>query len=383
MKKGLKIILIVVAILFIVNFLLNKFFFKTDCDREPELTDFKETLFDFSSTKPFYFKVDDRLYYSADGKLDYSRKPIWKGKIEEAYISPNSKYALIYFGNHLRLIDCNGKEIFKINNCTDLIAIERDKKSGRFHSSEIQWSKNSDFFLIAQDRFWDKNYSKKNKSSIYKYSIGDNTFTTLIDLDEELCDDFVLSQNEEYIYYEFATAKGDLAFKKVDLKNNEVISEHYRDDSLRLTNISADSVFINYNKFKENFQGNSFDLKSIITTARTDDSIGLYYKDRDTTVELISGTSGYGAFKGNSYDYLENGFYLPGNRYFIANISAKNFSGQLVIDTKAFKLMKLAKKTEFYFNVNSIDCNNFVFRYEIEPNVKFATSVSLEIEKRK
>jgi len=45
--------------------------------------------------------------------------------------------------------------------------------------------------------------------------------------------------------------------------------------------------------------------------------------------------------------------------------------------------MKLAKKIEFYFNVNSTDCNDFVFRYEIEPNVKFATSVSLEIEGRK
>lgn len=382
MKKLLKIIVTVVAILFVANFLLNKFFFKTDLDREPELTDLKESIFEFSSTKPFYFKVDNSLYYSADGKLDYSKKPIWEGEIEEAYISPNSKYALIYFDNAMKLIDCNGKVIFKIDNCTDLIAVEKDKKSGRFNSSEVQWSKNSDFFLISQDRVWDKNYSKKNKTSIYKYSIADNSFKTLIDLDEELQGDFVLSQNEKYIYYEFATAKGDLAFKKIDLLSRKIISEHFQDDSLKLTSISVDSIFINYNKFKDNFQGNSFDLQSIITTARTGD-VGLYYKDNDTTVKLLGGTSGYGAFKGNSFDYFDNGFYLPGNKYFIANISAKNFSGQLVIDTKAFKIMKLPKKTEFYFNVNSTDCNDFVFRYEIEPNVKFATSISLEIEGRK
>ncbi len=368
--------------LIVANFLLNKFFFKSDLNREPELINLKESIFEFSSTKPFYFKVDNSLYYSADGKLDYSRKPIWEGEIEEAFISPNSKHALIYFDNHMKLIDSNGKVIFKIDDCTDLIAVEKDKKSGRFNSSEVQWSKNSDFFLISQDRVWDKNYSKKNKSSIYKYSIGGNSFKPLIDLDEELYGDFLLSQNEKYIYYEFATTKGDLAFKKVDLLSNKIISEHFQDDSLRLTNISVDSVFINYNKFKDNFQGNSFDLQSIITTARKGD-VGLYYKDNDTTVKLVSGTAGYGAFKGNSFDYFEKGFYLPGNKYFIANISAKNFSGQLVIDTKAFKIMKLAKKTKFYFNVNSTDCNDFIFGYKIEPNVKLATSVSLEIEGRK
>ena len=382
MKKLLKIILIVVAILFVADLLLNKFFFKSDLDREPELTDLKESNFEFSSTKPFYFKVDNGLYYSSDGKLDYSSKPILKGEIEETYVSPNSKYALIYFDNHMKLVDNNGKVLFEIDNCTDLIAVEENKKSGRFNSSVIQWSKNSDFFLIAQDRVWDKNYSKENKSSIYKYLIANNSFKPLIDLDEELQGDFVLSQNGKYIYYEFATAKGDLAFKKIDLLSRKIISEHFQDDSLKLTNISVDSIFINYNKFKDNFQGNSFDLKSIITTARMGD-VGLYYKDKDTTVKLVSGTSGYGAFKGNNFDYFNNGFYLPGNKYFIANILAKNFSGQLVIDTKAFKVMKLPKKTEFYFNVNSTDCDNFVFRYEIEPNVKFATSVTLEIEGRK
>lgn len=271
MKKLLKIILIVVAILFVANFLLNKFFFKTDLDREPELTDLKESIFEFSSSKPFYFKVDNSLFYSANGKLDYSSKSIWTGEIEEAYISPNSKYALLYRDNKLTLIDKVGKVLYRVDDCTDLIAVEKDKKSGRFNSSEVQWSKNSDFFLISQDIIWDKNYSKKNKSSIYKYSIADNSFKTLIDLDEELQGDFVLSQNEKYIYYEFATAKGDLAFKKVDIESHKIISKHYQDDSLKLTNINADSVFVNYNKFKDNFQGNSFNLQSIITTARTGD----------------------------------------------------------------------------------------------------------------
>lgn len=383
MKIFLKIILIIVAVIFIGNLLLNRFFFRTDLNRQPEITDLKESNFNFSSSKPFYFKVDNNLFYSPDGKLNYDLKPIWKGEIEEAFVSPNSQYILIYADKELLLIDSKGTALFNIDNCTGKYAVEDARKSGRFLSMEVQWNKNSTFFLIAQDKIWDKNYSKKNKSSVYKYSVQDKSFKSLIDLNEELIDDFYLSHYDNFLFYEFATTKGGLAFKKVDIKNNLVISEHFQDDSLRLTNINKDSIFINYNNSKELFQGNSYDLQSIITTATTQNGLGLFYKDKDTTIGLMFGTGGYGGFKGNSFGYFANGFFLPGNKYFIANISAKNFVGQLVIDTKIFQLMKLQKQTEFYFNINSIDCNNFIFRYEIEPNVKYATSVTLDIEGRK
>ncbi len=190
MKKVIKIVLIIASILFVANFLLNRFFFRTDLEEEPEITELKKSSFDFSSTKPFFFKVDKNLFYSPDGRLDYTGKPIWQGKIEEAYISPSSEYALIYNNNELSLIDNKGKEIFIIDDCTDLIEIEKNRKTGRFISSGIQWSKNSDFFLISQDRVWDKNYSNKNKTSIYKYSIASNSFKSFIDLNEELINDF-------------------------------------------------------------------------------------------------------------------------------------------------------------------------------------------------
>lgn len=383
MKKFLKVIIVIVVILFFINLLLNRFFFRTDLDRQPEITELKESHFNFSSSKPFFFKVADNLYYSGDGNLNYDLEPIWEGKIEEAFVSPNSQYILIYADKKLTLVDSKGIELFHLDNCTGEYAVEEARKSGRFLSMEVQWSKNSDFFLIAQDKVWDKNYSKKNKSSIYKYSIQDKSFKPFIDLNEELIDDFYLSQNDNFLFYEFATTKGDLAFKKIDIKKNIVLSEHLQDDSLRLTNINKDSIFINYKTYKKQFQGNSYNLQSIITTATNKNGLGLFYRNKDTTVGLMFGTGGYGGFKGNSFGYFGNGFFLPGNKYFIANISAKNFVGQLVIDTKTFQLMKLKKPTEFYFNINSDDCNDFVFRYEIEPNVKFATSVTLDIEGRK
>lgn len=390
MKIFIKIFVITGIIIFTLLIIIGRFFTKTYLNRNPEITNLIESTFDFSSAKPFYYRVDSMLYFSNDGKINYNSTPIWNKNVEEAYISPDGKYALLYNNKHLTLINCQGRELYVIEDCTDLLHPAESENFGRLNSSSIQWSKNSDFFLIAE-------YGVKVSTSIYIYSISDRSFRKFIDLGEEIFNDFMLSTNSDTLFYKFVSPKGDFAFKKIDLISHKIISEHYRDDSLRLRDIDTNSVFINYNNSKEIFQCNSYDLKSIITTAnprmanyrRNSATIkdgvsigddGLYFRSRDTTVLLLSGNTGYGALKETSYSFFRDGFFLPGNRFFIANISATNFTGQLVIDTKTFQVMKLPKQTEFYFNVNSIDCNNFVFRYSIEPNVQFATSVRLDIE---
>jgi len=89
MKKFIKVSVIIIAILFVGNFLLNRFFFRTNLDREPEIIKLNDTVFNFSSTKSFYFKVDKNLFYAQKGELSNDLKPIWKGQIEETFISPN------------------------------------------------------------------------------------------------------------------------------------------------------------------------------------------------------------------------------------------------------------------------------------------------------
>lgn len=378
LKRLLKIILIAVAAVLLPSLFLEIFLFRTYLDKQPEITDFRQSSFNFSSTKPFYYEINDKLYYSADGKsLDYL-SAIWKGKIDEIYVSPNGKYALIYQDDKLLLIDNTGKLLFNIDNCTPLIPTQESRKAKRFISAGIQWDAKSKFFLILQDRDWERNFSKKNRTSIYKYTIANGSFKPLIDLNEEVYDCFFQSSDEKNIYYEFATEKGDLAFKKIDLSVKKILSEHFRNDSLKLTNIDPDSIYINYNK--DQFNENSFDLKGIVTTVDIKTGTTLFYKNNDTLVSLLSGTLGYNAFEGNHFDFFEGGFFLPGNRFFIANIFAKEFMGQMVIDTKTFWTMKLKKPTKFYFNINSTDCGDFVFRDAIEPNIKFPSTVSLEIK---
>ncbi|HTE00062.1 MAG TPA: hypothetical protein VK668_12290 [Mucilaginibacter sp.] len=376
--KFLKILLIIIVVFIGINLLLNRFFFRSNLDKEAEIVNFQGSQFNFSSSKPFYFEINNELFYNANGVLDYHSTPVWKGNVKEAYISPNGKYALIYDGNKLILIDNTGKQLFDIDNYEES-AVEENRKSGRFIGNGIQWSANSDYFLILQDRVWDRNYSKKNRSSIYKYLLADGTFKSLIDLSEEAYECLIISSNEQSIFYEFATKKGDLAFKKVNIKTKKILSEHFTDDSLKLTNVSNDSAYVNYNK--NVFQENSFDLKGIIVPAVSKSGYALFYRDQDTTVKLLNGTYGYDGFKGFYRDFFQDGYFLPGNRFFIANVLAKDFKGQMVIDTKTYRIMKLNNQTHFYFNINSKDCRDYVFRWEIMPNVKFSTSVSAQIGK--
>lgn len=103
MKIFLKTIIIIVLILFVFSFLINRFFFRTNLDRQPEITKLKESHFIFSSSKPFFFRVGNNLYYSADGNLNYNLNSIWKGKIEVAFVSPNGQFILIYADRKLTL----------------------------------------------------------------------------------------------------------------------------------------------------------------------------------------------------------------------------------------------------------------------------------------
>ncbi|MFC0513887.1 hypothetical protein ACFFGT_06740 [Mucilaginibacter angelicae] len=380
MKKNIIILAILIIVLAGMWWAFKIFVLHTNLNRQPELTNFHESHFEVSSSKPLYFKIDSGLYCAMDGKFTYQLKPVWKGEIEEAYISPDGKYAVIYNKNKLLLIDNNGKSLFKIDNCTNLIAVSENRDSGRFIASSVQWSKNSDSFLVLQDKVWDGNYSKKNRSSIYKYSLADKSFKPFMDLDEEVIEYFALSTDGTKLYYEFATPKGDLAFKKIDLKTRKILSEHFSDDSLRLKGINADSIYLNYHP--KSFNQNRYDLGGVVTTVGLEnDSTGLYYRDEARTVCLLSGANGYAGFKGVSFDFFSGGYFLPGNRFFIADIDSENFTGQVIIDVKTGKIMKMKKTIGFYFNINTNDCRDFIFKYDIEPHINYPNVVATKIRR--
>jgi hypothetical protein len=375
MKKLLIILLTLGVLLTGANFLLERFFFKSHLNESPEITNIKLDVFEFNSSKPFFYSKGNQLYYSSTGKLNHNQKPVQTKQSEKVYVSPDGDFAIVYTNKKLTLIDKRGKELFTIDDCTGLFTVEDARKSKRYLSTDIQWLSNSKGFLISQDRVWDKNYSDKNKTSIYQYTIDTKQFSPLVHLNEECTGDFYLFKDGKHLFYEYATEDGDLAFKKILIKSKEIVSTHFQDDSLNLTKIKSEELFINYNDYKSSFQGNSHNRTKIVVESWGN----LYFDDKDTTVNLLSGTRGMNAFKGNSYGFSSNGYFLPGNRYFTTVISSKNVNGTLVVDTQSFKTMILDDEYKFYFNVNNTDCSEFEFRYSIVPRVRFATSVSNDL----
>lgn len=378
MKRTLKILLKIGIGITVVVFLLSTLLIKKHLDGQPEITNATYSEFAFESNKPIFYSIDNNLYFHQKGAIKLNDSPILKLKIEEVYVSPNGNSAVIYSENKITLIDKEGNIITSIEDCTDLTPTEEDRKSGRFLGNNIQWDRDSKFFLIAQDRIWVKNRSKKNRTSIYKVSTHSGQLELFLNLKDEYRGDFYLSKDNQYLYYKFATEEGSLAFKKISAQSGKILSEHHKQNGRKLDNVTNDSIFINFRKYKYAFQGNSHDLKKIIVVASGE----LFLDDSKSTIKLLEGKNGVRVLKGISYDYLEDGYFLPGNRFFIADINAKNLKETIVIDTEIIKIMKTGKKINFYFNVNNIDCQEFEFRYEIVPKVRFATSVENEINRK-
>ena len=267
----------------------------------------KESSFKLSTAKPVFYESDNSLFFSENGNLDSLVKPIWKGKIEKAYVSPNSKYILIYAGHKLTLIDHLGNETLHIDSCVRMFDAESENKSGHFVSDEIQWNRSSEYFLISME-------GKENKSTIYKYTISDRQLKPLVGLNAELRGSIFWGNDTDELYYEYATNKGDLAFKKVRISTGKVLSQYMQGNELTGPGVKKDSVFFNYVHFDENeFDCNSYDLKSLVTSAGRGDTIGLYLVRNDSAMKILSGAAGVNAFKGQSYGCFRGGYFLPGN----------------------------------------------------------------------
>lgn len=63
MKNAVITFLILAWVYFMAEFLFQIVILRTHLDRQPEITNFNVSTFDFSSSKPFYFVTGDSLFY--------------------------------------------------------------------------------------------------------------------------------------------------------------------------------------------------------------------------------------------------------------------------------------------------------------------------------
>ncbi len=379
LRKILVFVLIIAGIIYFASWWLDKYFFKTSENYPPELFEFNPVDFNVTSNKPIYYYTDNKLYYDSLGEINLLKQPIWIGEIADrhdkhVFVSPNSEFiAFNVEDSKILILDKKGKTLHEIAPINESF-VEEDRFSGNYWGEEFVWNQSSTKLYFMQDKKWVSNFSDDNRTSLFSYSVQHDKVNKVVDLEIECKGTFYLNLNEEVLYFEFADDEGELPYKKFDLSSNKELSNIYRNDKHKLE-ISSDSIFVNY---RVNQFGNfSHDYKHLITTVggRNVDC-GLYYYSDTLTKLLIKGKYGFGAFKGHHYSFLDDGEFLPGDRFYIGRLRADKYNGTLIVDVKTKKYKYIDKRIECFFSITNIDQSDFQKR-------EYETSKQLEIEKIK
>jgi hypothetical protein len=338
---------------------------------------FETSIFDVSSSKDFYFKINDNLFASNNRHLDLNSNPIWKGNIEELFVSPNGSYAVIFNGN-ATLIDKNGNILFESDEFTELIPTKEERQKNMFLTPSIQWDLSSKSFFVIRDKYIKSNKISNYVSSIYKYEIETKSFHLVHSFDHALDASFSMADNNSQLYYMYYDSSGSSVINSLMVNSGEITSIQTPNYGDKIQFFSNKSAFYNFNDYKQRFYGNAYSKKGVVDTRYDNNSQKLvtYYADPQEKKVLLTGIAGHESMKGTSLSYYYNGYFLPGDRYFIPNMDPGVISGQLIIDTKLNKTMQLKDSIEFYFNINSNDYRDIVYFLGFVPNLN-----SFELDK--
>ncbi len=355
MRKIFLVIFIILGLGLFSTWWLNKYFFRVDDSYPPELFDFKPEKLNYHADKPIYYYSNDSLYFDSSGVINFNNNPIWTKSINKGndrehgvFVSPNSQYvAFNEDDNRIIVLDKNGNVKHSIENFDKTIS-----NNATFWGKEVQWNENSTKLYFMQYKEWDSFLSKKNRSTLFVYSIKDNDIRKVIDLQEEICEDFFISRDEKTVIYRFVDTDGNMPFKKVNMLNGKYKGQ-FEWNRWHKLNEPRDSIFINYSI--GSFGNFSQNYKHLITTIGYCSEPGLYYYSDSLTSLIIKGKYGYGAFKGNSYSYRTDGEFLSWNKYYVCRINSKNIEGTLIIDIVSRKYEFIYKTVYCFYSITNDD----------------------------
>ena len=82
---------------------------------------------------------------------------------------------------------------------------------------------------------------------------------------------------------------------------------------------------------------------------------GTYLQSLDTLRLVIKGERSGENFKGSTWSYHKtwHSYFLPGGRYYIFDVTSKQYEGGLLFDTKTKKYQIFDNSINYYYSVNS------------------------------
>ncbi|PPK83807.1 hypothetical protein CLV84_4327 [Neolewinella xylanilytica] len=377
--RKLKISLLIVAGVLVCGlqiFVVQNFIKKVMLE-QPKLELYEFQSFDIELVSAVFYSSGGKLYHNQKGKLDCSSDPIMDIGEDlndrSLYVSPNGQLAVLIFQGGIYLVNNRGDRILVTDNCTGEYATNEQRANGRFRGDNIQWSENSKYFILAQDKIWVRNFDENNRTNIYKYDVSKEQLQLLAELNEECKSDFYLSRNGNYIYYQFATSDGDLLYKKISINNQSSFSIYVAGDDRKLDGVSSDSIFINYRDYKRAFQSHSNDLKTVV--AYFDGS--LYLQRDNCSLNILKGKSGYNKLTGAKPNAFNLRYFIPGNRFYFINVDSERHEGTFVLNVNTGETLKLSRQIEMHYNVNNNHCPDFVYNFfELRPDVVLQSTIN-------
>ena len=354
------------------------------------ITEIDLDTFDVVASQPLYPKKGGNLYYSADGKVSFEGEPIWTGNITDVFVSPDGKYAIVYderkrIGErdydereneyHLHVLDHEGNVLEDIENCAEYNALFKTRKAGRFLSHDIQWSPNSDYFVIIVDKIFDADDPRQNRKSLFKYFVKDKKWEHFVDINDDAQDEFYLSKDTNYIFYIQSGMNYDEKLIKLNIHTSERVAQYERSDQNPLSEEDKANIFINFKDPKYNFDHHSYDCEKVVVGT----GFSIVYQGPDTTYTAIRGIRARNELNLPQPSFCSYFYFLPGNRYHVFDLDTYNHQGTYVLDTETGKTTSLGGYCNIFFNISNEGFDQYKFRGQLKPQVETSTSIANDL----
>jgi hypothetical protein len=311
--------------------------------------------FRYSTTKPIFYQLKGKLYYSQDGTISRNSRPIFTKKLRGAFVSPNSKLLLLLSNagsGNAHVLDDTGRILHTLKYVKEehekMGSYWGGKRKAAFLWSTVQWSSDSTFFVIAKRA----KTQTETKHIVYKVDIASGTRTRVSDPNSRLFSMY-LSRKRKHIYYHHSCA-GNLCWSRCPITFGKPCQRISFDSS------TVAKLFLHFQPQKFEQNGHNFTSKShdLCKTVKAGPTVGIVYRSCHSNKKrtLIRERTAYEALSGRYSSSLDFGLFLPGNRFFLGTFRAENFQGQLLFDVKNGAYMKMPSSFVPYFSVTSDDC---------------------------
>jgi hypothetical protein len=313
----------------------------------PAIVDFRPTYFQVKADKGFFYSIGDELKYSDE--LNPQAPNLLRGEVRDFQVSPdNTKLAVVANGRLLVV----GPERPTVRDVAPVDSIYRDPKPiGQYfyRDQDFQWSEDSRYLYLIRDEYYDSKGSQlfSSKGELWKYGV--QTGELHLVLKPFPAYTYFFGQNGG-IYFSVPTESGDLQLK-------------YFDGS-RVTDVGMPNTSsISPDQLSANSGESPFFSFSIVDSQRTviaEKEVELVIDQQDGSEKLQIAKKPYLTFArggGRKEAFycadISSSVFLPGDRYFLFNVSCKNYGGQLVVDTETGNYRKLPQKTRVYPTMNT------------------------------